>query len=89
MFRSDFFHMDVVNEHATDECDPVRDEQGAIMAWKKNIYSYPPIGSPDGGAYVTASDLNRLLRKVKAGSLLSPQLMKAFFYSAGTATCRG
>ena len=25
--------------------------------WTANIFSYPPIGSPDGGAHATASDL--------------------------------
>src|SRR5262249_11758933 len=48
-------------------------------AWKKNIYSYPSIGSPDGGAHVTASDLDRFLRQVKAGALLSAPSVQAFF----------
>ena len=55
------------------------DEHGTIVAWKKNIYSYPPIGSPDGGAHVTAGDLDRFLRQVKTGALLSPQSTAAFF----------
>src|SRR5262249_49505363 len=46
---------------------------------KKNIYSYPPIGSPDGGAYVTASDLDQFLRKLQAGVLLSPTSVRALF----------
>ncbi len=79
MLHSDFFRMDVVNENVAEGCDPLRDEHGNIVAWKKNIYSYPPIGSPDGGAHVTAGDLDRFLRVVKAGSLLSPQLTAAFF----------
>lgn len=79
MLHSDFFRMDIVNANVAEGCDPLRDEQGNIVAWKKNIYSYPPIGSPDGGAHVTASDLDRFLREVKAGSLLSPQLTAAFF----------
>jgi CubicO group peptidase (beta-lactamase class C family) len=79
MLHSDFFRMDEVNENVAEGCDPLRDEQGNIVAWKKNIYSYPPIGSPDGGAHTTASDLDRFLRKVKAGILLSPQSTAAFF----------
>jgi CubicO group peptidase (beta-lactamase class C family) len=79
MFHSDFYRMDVVNDNVAEGCDPLRDEQGRIVAWKKNIYSYPPIGSPDGGAHVTASDLDQFLRKAKAGSLLSAQLTAAFF----------
>src|SRR5437667_6979215 len=79
MFHSDFFRMDDVNEDVAEGCDPLRDEHGTIVAWKKNIYSYPPIGSPDGGAHATASDLDRFLRQVKAGTLLSAQSTAAFF----------
>jgi CubicO group peptidase (beta-lactamase class C family) len=79
MRHSDFYRMDMVNDNVAEGCDPLRDEHGNIVAWKKNIYSYPPIGSPDGGAHVTASDLDRFLREVKAGTLLSPQLTAAFF----------
>ena len=79
MLHSDFFRMDEVNEDVAEGCDPLRDEQGDIVIWKKNIYSYPPIGSPDGGAHATASDLDRFLRKVKAGALLPPQSTAAFF----------
>ena len=38
----------------------------------KNIYSYPPIGSPSGGAHVISGDLNQFLKVVKTGKLLSP-----------------
>ena len=79
MLYSYFFRMDEVNEDVAEGCDPLRDEHGSIVAWKKNIYSYSPIGSPDGGAHATASDLDRFLRKVKAGTLLSPQSTAAFF----------
>ena len=79
MIHSDFFSMDIVNEDVAEGSDPVRDDQGHIVEWKKTIYSYPPIGSPDGGAHLTASDLDRFLRKVKAGALLSPQMTAAFF----------
>ncbi len=49
------------------------------LRWKKNIYSFPPIGSPDSGAFVTASDLDAFLRSVEAGEQLSPELTAAFF----------
>ena len=42
-------------------------------------YAVVLIGSPDCGAYVTASDLDRFLRSVKAGELLSSKLTEAFF----------
>ncbi len=79
MLRSGFFRMDLTYDDVAEGSDPVRDETGAIVGWKKNIYSYPPIGSPDGGAYVTAGDLDRFLRELKAGTLLSPRSTAAFF----------
>lgn len=79
MSRSDFLRMDRVYEDVAEGCDPVHHEASHIIEWKKNIYSFPPVGSPDAGAYVTAKDLDRFLRAVKAGELLSPGLTEAFF----------
>jgi CubicO group peptidase (beta-lactamase class C family) len=79
MAHSDFFHQERVNPLVAEGSDPIRDDAGAITGWKKNIYAYPPVGSPDGGAHVTAGDLDRFLRAVKQGELLSPQLTAAFF----------
>jgi CubicO group peptidase (beta-lactamase class C family) len=79
MSHSDFFQMDVVNDEVAEGCDPQRDAQGAIVAWRKNIYSFPPLGSSDSGAHVTASDLDLFLRQLKAGVLLSDSSVQAFF----------
>jgi len=78
MSQSNFLAMDQVNELVAEGCDPLRNEEGELEGWKKNIYSYPPIGSPDGGAYVTAGDLDRFLRAVQAGDLLSTESTEAF-----------
>ena len=78
MSRSGFFDMGKVNEMVAEGYDPIRNEAGEIEYWKKNIYSYPPIGSPDGGAHVTARDLDRFLRAVQSGELLSQELTRAF-----------
>lgn len=78
MRHSDFLRLDRVHKDVAEGCDPIFDDADNIIGWKKNIYSYPPIGSPDSGAYVTASDLNRFLRAVRKGKLLSPQLTAAF-----------
>jgi CubicO group peptidase (beta-lactamase class C family) len=60
--------------------EPVREEDGGpIKGWRQNIYSYPPIGSPDGGAHATAADLTRFLTAVRQGDLLAPDSTKAFF----------
>jgi len=78
MVDSDFYEMDTVNEKVAEGCDPIKNEAGQVIRWKKNIYSYPPIGSPDSGAYVTARDLNRFMRAVQAGELLSQELTQSF-----------
>lgn len=81
MTASDFLRMDEVAPNVAEGYAPIADAQDneRTVGWKKNIYSYPPVGSPDGGAYVTASDLDRFLRSLKAGKLLSPALTAAFF----------
>jgi CubicO group peptidase (beta-lactamase class C family) len=79
MAHSDFFAMDRAHPNVAEGADPLRDEAGNVTCWKRNIYSFPPIGSPDAGAHVTAGDLDRFLRQVKDGRLLSPELTEAFF----------
>jgi len=79
MIHSDFLDMGQVNENVAEGNDPIRNEEGAVIGWKKNIYSYPPIGSPDSGAYVTARDLDRFLRAIRSGKLLSQELTEALF----------
>jgi len=79
MFHSDFLDIGQVNENVAEGSDPIKNEEGKIVGWKKNIYSYPPIGSPDSGAYVTAGDLDRFLRAIQTGQLLSQELTKALF----------
>jgi CubicO group peptidase (beta-lactamase class C family) len=79
MDHSGFLRMDRVNENVAEGNDPIRDDRGQVVGWKKNIYSFPSVGSPDGGSHVTAHDLDRFLRAAKAGELLSPTLTAAFF----------
>jgi CubicO group peptidase (beta-lactamase class C family) len=79
MAHTDFYAMDRVEANVAEGADPLRDEAGQVTAWKRNIYSFPPIGSPDAGAHVTAADLDRFLQQMKAGRLLSPALTDAFF----------
>jgi len=78
MADSEFLAMDRVHEKVAEGSDPIKNKAGEIVGWKKNIYSFPPIGSPDCGAYVTAGDLDRFLRAVQAGELLSKEMTAAF-----------
>jgi CubicO group peptidase (beta-lactamase class C family) len=78
MIDSDFLRMDQVNPRVAEGSDPIRDTQGNITGWKRNIYSFPPVGSPDSGAHVTVADLDRFLRAVRRGVLLSPAMTEAF-----------
>lgn len=74
MADSDFLRMDRVHENVAEGADPL----GGALPWKRNIYSYPPIGSPDGGANVTAPDLERFVAALLAGPLLGPALTGEF-----------
>jgi CubicO group peptidase (beta-lactamase class C family) len=78
MADSDFLRMDRVEQNMAEGSDPIFDEAKNLVGWKRNIYAQPPIGSPDGGAYVTARDLDTFLRAVQAGKLLSAELTQAF-----------
>lgn len=71
MARSGFFSMDVVTP---DIAEPV---ELADESWRRNIYSYPPVGGPDGGAHSTAYDLVRFRDAMAGGALLGPELTAA------------
>ncbi len=57
MTRSGFFRMDVVEPDVAEGVEPLEDGSGEVVGWRRNTYSYPPIGGPDGGAHVTVGDL--------------------------------
>ena len=46
--------------------------------WVQNIYAYPPIGEPAGGAHVTAEDLLKFIIAVREGRLLDAELTEDF-----------
>lgn len=74
MSRSAFFRMDVVEPDVAEGVEVIENEDGGIVGWRRNIYSYPPIGGPDGGAHVTVGDLLRFHRAVTDGRLLGAAL---------------
>jgi CubicO group peptidase (beta-lactamase class C family) len=74
MTRSGFLRMDVVEPDVAEGVEAIEHESGDVVGWRRNIYSYPPIGGPDGGAHVTVGDLLRFHRAVTEGRLLGPAL---------------
>jgi CubicO group peptidase (beta-lactamase class C family) len=72
MTRSGFFRMDVVQPDVAEGVEAIVDERGGVVGWRRNIYSYPPVGGPDSGAYVTAGDLLRFHDAARDGRLLDP-----------------
>jgi CubicO group peptidase (beta-lactamase class C family) len=51
---------------------------GAPTGFRKNIYSFPPIGSPDAGVITTVRDLRKLFLAIEDDGFLSPGLRAEF-----------
>lgn len=79
MLNTKFCAMDEVNENTAEGYYGCYDEKENFIKWKKNIYSYPPIGSPDAGVYTTVNDLDIFIRKLKANMLLSEEYTDMIF----------
>lgn len=78
MRASGFFDMRQAEHDVAEGWDPVGNSDGQITGWRQNIYSYPPIGSPDGGAHSTGADLIRFLDAVEDSTLLSEESTARF-----------
>jgi CubicO group peptidase (beta-lactamase class C family) len=76
MTDSGFFSMDIVEERVAEGADLVNGR------WRRNIYSYPPIGDPAGGAYCTITDLGRFMDGARRGELLGEEMTARFFRPA-------
>jgi len=77
MTGADFCAMDGVHANLAEHYKKIDHDDGSVE-WRKNIYSYPPIGDPAGGATVTALDLDRFVRAIRAGELLGAAWTERF-----------
>lgn len=71
MAASGFFALDEARPNVAVGYLPPR-EPGA--PWRSNIYSIPPVGASDGGAFSTVADLDRFLHSYHDGTLLGAAL---------------
>lgn len=51
---------------------------GGPAGFRKNIYAFPPIGSPDSGIITTVRDLRKLFLAIEGDTFLSPGLRAEF-----------
>jgi CubicO group peptidase (beta-lactamase class C family) len=77
MTRSDFIDLDDISPNVAEGYVPVRDDSGAIVQWKKNIYSTTAGGAADGGSTSTLDDLVRFSRALREGKLCSKELVES------------
>lgn len=77
MTDADFCEMDGIHANLAEHYKKIEHDDGTVE-WRKNIYSYPPIGDPAGGATVTALDLDRFVRAIRAGQLLGEEWTARF-----------
>ena len=70
MSRSGFFSMDIVAPDVAEGLTPIATPDGTRTGWRRSIYSYPPVGSPDGGAHTTVDDLVTFHVALTQGRLL-------------------
>lgn len=73
MTNTKFCSMDEINENTAEGYVAQHNESGEFLGWKKNIYCYPPVGTPDGGIYTTVGDLDIFIRAISKGKVLTRQ----------------
>src|SRR5690606_23829467 len=72
MTNTAFLSKDEHHAPVAEGYDPIAGGSGTV--WRKNIYSFPPIGTSDGGACATVGDLDRFMRAAAGGELLSAEM---------------
>lgn len=69
---SGYFPKDGTEPGVAEGYASVEDESGKLLGYRKNIYAYPPVGSPDAGICVTVRDLALLFEAIEGDAFLSP-----------------
>lgn len=72
-FPKDGVEPDLAEGYAT-----VENPGGEAVGFRKNIFSYPPVGSPDAGIFTTVRDLARLFEALESGPFLSESARAEF-----------
>jgi CubicO group peptidase (beta-lactamase class C family) len=69
MLDTDFVDLDDVQPNVAEGYIPIRDGNGAITGWRKNIYSTTAGPAADGGATSTLEDLHRFTLALREGKI--------------------
>lgn len=77
MTQTDFIDLDDVYPNVAEGYIPIKDENGAVTGWKKNIYSATAGGAADGGATSTLDDLVRFSRTLRQGKLCAKESVES------------
>ena len=73
MTDTDFIDLDDVHPNVAEGYVPIKDNNGAVTGWRKNIYSTTAGGAADGGATSTLDDLVRFSRALREGKLCAKE----------------
>lgn len=74
MMNTEFYSKDEGDANIAEGYYPVLDSENNIVNWNKNIYSFPPVGTADGGAFSSVVDLDVFMRALLDGKLLSEKM---------------
>ncbi len=75
MNDSCFCAMDEVNENVAEGYFSEYLEDGKFLKFKKNIYSYPPIGTADSGSYSTCYDIIKFMNALLNFKFLGKEMI--------------
>ncbi len=76
--RTGYFAKDSPEPGIAEGYATIEGPRGKAAGFRKNIYAFPPIGSPDAGVLTTVEDLRRLFRAIEGEDFLSPDLRRDF-----------